>query len=525
MPNPVRILGYGVAMLTSLHLMAAMPSSAPVAPVKPYIVKSENGDRQDPYYWLRDDKRQAPDVLAYLNAENQYYQQYADQYKSLSKSLADEIIGRIKQDDSTVPVVKGDYSYYTRYEQGKEYPIYARKPKAGGAEQVMLNVNELAKGKDFYQIGNYQVSPDQQLLAYAEDTTGRRNYNLKVRDLRTGKDLTTTITGAEASIAWSADNSQLFYIEKDPQTLLGTKVRRHTLGQAVAKDEVLYEEKDSSFYMGVGNSADEKFVVIWLGSTVSNEMLVLKSDDKKGKFTAIAPRQRDFKYEVEHIDNRWVIMTDWDAPNYRLMTVNDDKIGDRSRWQPLLAHDDNIFIQGFALFNDYLAISERSDGLRRIRVMPWQAPEKAFYVKSDEAAYVTGFEMNAEQNTPLLRYTYTSLTTPASVYQLNMATGERTLLKQQEVLGDFDKADEVVDRTEARAEIERPGALLDDVHIQIPAAGHLTAVEDPDAVSHALLGWLALAADRPVLAALALTALLCARPLGGRTLPATGAAT
>lgn len=451
MPNPVRILGYGVAMLTSLHIMAAMPSSAPVAPVKPYIVKSENGDRQDPYYWLRDDKRQAPEVLAYLNAENQYYQQYADQYKSLSKSLADEIIGRVKQDDSTVPVVKGDYSYYTRYEQGKEYPIYARKPKAGGAEQVMLDVNSMAEDKDFYQIGNYQVSPNQQLLAYAEDTTGRRNYNLKVRDLRTGKDLTTAITGAEASIAWSADNSQLFYIEKDPQTLLGTKVRRHTLGQAVAKDEVLYEEKDSSFYMGVGNSADDKFVVIWLGSTVSNEMLVLKSDDKKGKFTAIAPRQRDFKYEVEHIDNRWVIMTDWDAPNYRLMTVKDNEIGDRSRWQPLLAHNPDVFIESFQLFTDYLVINERSNGLDRVRLMPWSDLSKAQYVESDEAAYVAKTDNNPEQNSQWLRYSYTSLTTPPSVYEMHMKTGERRLLKQQEVLGGFDKNNYQTERVWAKA--------------------------------------------------------------------------
>ncbi|MBU1619571.1 MAG: S9 family peptidase [Gammaproteobacteria bacterium] len=432
--------------------MAAMPSTAPVAPTKPYVVKSEHGDRQDPYYWLRDDKRQAPEVLAYLNAENQYYQQYADHYKTLNKTLADEIIGRVKQDDSTVPAIKGDYSYYTRFEQGKEYPIYARTAKAGGAEQVMLDLNLMAQGKDFYKIGNYQVSPDQQLLAYAEDTTGRRNYNLKVRDLRTGKDLPTVITGAEASLAWSADNSQLFYIEKDPQTLLGTKVRRHTLGQAVAKDELLYEEKDSSFYMGVGNSADDQYVVIWLESTVSNEMLVLKSDDTSGKFTSIAPRQRDFKYEVEHLDNRWVIKTDWDAPNYRLMTVTDDQIGDRSRWQPLLAHNPDVFIDSFQLFTDYLVINERSNGLDRVRLMPWSDLSKARYVESDEAAYVAKTDNNPEQNSQWLRYRYTSLTTPSSVYEMHMKTGEKRLLKEQEVLGGFDKNNYQTERVWATAQ-------------------------------------------------------------------------
>lgn len=182
------IVSGGMLMLSSLSLAAA-PAVAPVAEMKPYTVKSPHGDRQDPYYWLRDDKREAPEVLAYLTAENQYYQQYADQYKDLSKKLADEIIGRIKQDDSSVPAVKGNYSYYSRYETGKQYPIYARKPAKGGAEQIMLDVNKMAEGKDFYQIANYQVSPDEQLLAYAEDTTGRRNYNVKIRDLRTGKDL------------------------------------------------------------------------------------------------------------------------------------------------------------------------------------------------------------------------------------------------------------------------------------------------------------------------------------------------
>jgi len=218
----------------------------------------------------------------------------------------------------------------------------------------------------------------------------------------------------------------------------------------VAKDEVLYEEKDSSFYMGVGNSADDKFVVIWLGSTVSNEMLVLKSDDKKGKFTAIAPRQRDFKYEVEHIDNRWVIMTDWDAPNYRLMTVNDDQIGDRSRWQPLLPHDPDVFIESFQLFNDYLVINERSNGLDRVRLMPWADLSKAQYVESDEAAYVAKTDNNPEQNSQWLRYSYTSLTTPPSVYEMHMKTGEKRLLKQQEVLGGFDKNNYQTERVWAK---------------------------------------------------------------------------
>lgn len=439
------IMAFGVMQ------MAWADTAAPVAAQKPYLVKSPNGDRVDPYYWLRDDKRQAPEVLSYLNAENKYYQDYAAKYAALNKELETEIIGRVKQDDSAVPAVKGDYAYYSRFETGKQYPIYARKPKAGGAEQIMLDVNKMAEGKDFYQIGNYQVSPNQQLLAYAEDTTGRRNYTLKIRDLATGRDLPDTLTGMDASLAWSADSQSLFYIEKDKQTLLGNKVKRHQLGQDSSKDQLLYEEKDTSFYMGVGNSADDQYVVIGLDSTVSNEMLVLKSDDKSGKFQTVAPRQRDFKYDIEHLGNRWVIRTDWNAPNYRLMTVADDQIGDRARWQELLAHDPKVFIDSFQVFKDYIAVNVRHDGLNKVQVMPWADLNKARFIDSGEAAYVAYTNVNYQQDTEWLRYSYTSLTTPSSIYEMNMKTGEKRLLKEQEVLGGFDKNNYQTERVWATA--------------------------------------------------------------------------
>jgi len=444
------VLAAAVLQITAVAAATAT-ATAPIAAEKPYLVKSPHGDRNDPYYWLRDDKRAAPEVLAYLNAENQYYQQYAGKYPQLTKTLTDEIIGRIKQDDSSVPAVKGDYSYYTRYESGKQYPIYARKAKQGGTEQIMLDVNSMAAGKDFYQIGNYAVSPDQQLLAYVEDLNGRRSYTVKIRDLRTGKDLPDQITGAEASLAWSADSKQLFYVEKDPQTLLGNKIKRHTLGQAASTDQLLYQEKDNSFYIGVANSSDDQYVVISTSSTVSSEMLVLRSDDKSGQFKSLAPRQRDFQYEADHLGDRWIIKTDWDAPNYRLMAVKDTDIGDRTRWTELLAHDSNVFIDSFQLFADYLVLNERSDALDRVRLLPWADLTKAQYLASDEPAYVSRTDNNPEQNTDWLRYSYTSLTTPASIFELNMKTGEKRLLKQQEVLGGFDKNNYQTERVWATA--------------------------------------------------------------------------
>lgn len=442
-----------VAIL-SVPVMAssAVLTEAPRAAKVDFQVVSPHGTRNDPYYWLRDDTRSDPKVLAYLEQENAWYRQYSAGYQQLTTQLTEEIIGRVKQDDSSVPYRKGDYLYYSRYETGKEYPIYARKAASGGAEQVLLDVNQLAEGKDFYQVANLAISPDQQLLAYMEDLNGRRQYTLRVRDLRTGKELTDSLSGLSAAIAWSADSKQLFVVQNDPVTLLSNKVLRHTLGQDPAKAALVYEESDNSFYMWVSNSQDNRYVVIQLGSTVSDELRVLDAAKTDGQFQVLAPRQRDFKYGAEHLNGRWIIRTDWEAPNYRLMTVAADKIGDRTHWQPLLAHSEQIFIQNFELFNDYLAISERSDGLQRIRVMPWQDPSKAYYISSDEAAYVTGFDMNAEQNTTLLRYTYTSLTTPPSVYQLDMTSGEKTLLKQQEVLGGFDKANYVTERVWATAQ-------------------------------------------------------------------------
>ncbi|EJI86580.1 protease II [Alishewanella aestuarii B11] len=442
-----------VAIL-SVPVMAssAVLTEAPRAAKVDFQVVSPHGTRNDPYYWLRDDTRSEPKVLAYLEQENAWYRQYSAGYQQLTTQLTEEIIGRVKQDDSSVPYRKGDYLYYSRYETGKEYPIYARKAASGGAEQVLLDVNQLAEGKDFYQVANLAISPDQQLLAYMEDLNGRRQYTLRIRDLRTGQELTDSLSGLSAAIAWSADSKQLFVVQNDPVTLLSNKVLRHTLGQDPAKAALVYEESDNSFYMWVSNSQDNRYVMIQLGSTVSDEIRVLDAAKTDGQFQVLAPRQRDFKYGAEHLNGRWIIRTDWEAPNYRLMTVAADKIGDRTHWQPLLAHSEQIFIQNFELFNDYLAISERSDGLQRIRVMPWQDPSKAYYISSDEAAYVTGFDMNAEQNTTLLRYTYTSLTTPPSVYQLDMASGEKTLLKQQEVLGGFDKANYVTERVWATAQ-------------------------------------------------------------------------
>lgn len=450
------------ASCVSSFWLAAAEQPAPIAIQQPFTVSSAHGDRQDPYYWLRDDSRSSPTVLDYLHQENDYFTAYASKYQPLTDKLTREIIGRIKQDDSSVPYSKGDYSYYSRYEAGKEYPIYARKALKDGTEQVMLDVNTLAAGKDFYQVANWQVSPDQNLLAYLEDNSGRRQYTLKIRDLRTGNDLPDELSGLSGSVAWAADNQTLYVIQNDPVTLLSTTVLQHKLGNSPAQATALYREADNSYFLSVANSSDDNYVMINAGSTVSDEILVQDATKPASAFMALAPRQRDFKYSANHINGRWVINTDWNAPNFRLMSVAANNIGDRNNWQELVAHNDKVFIQDIELFDNYLAINERSDGLRRIRIMPWQSPDKAFYIAAEEAAYVTGFDVNPEQKTEWLRYSYTSLTTPNSVYRLNMKTGEKQLLKQTEVLGGFDKNNYATERVWATASdgVKVPVSLL-----------------------------------------------------------------
>lgn len=412
---------------------ATAESKAPVAKQIPYVVEAEFGSRQDPYYWLRDDERKAPEVLAYLEEENDYYDAYRADYSGLTGELEQEIIGRIKQDDASVPYTKGDYRYTTRYEEGKEYPIHTRTHIETGEEQILIDVNVLAEGQPYMAVSNMQVSPNQNLLAYVVDNNGRRQYELRIRDLTTGEDLPDRLTGLSASIAWAKDNETLFVIENDPQTLLSTRVLKHKLGKPADAAELVYEELDNTFYMSVYNTTDDEYVVINLNQTVSTEMRVLDANEPDGDFAVLAPRERDFQYNADHIDGRWIISTDWNAPNFQIMQVAADQIGDKNNWQPLIPHSSDVFINDFAVFQNYLALNERNNGLRHIRIIPWNDLDNSTVIASDEAAYVTRFERNVEQDTDVLRYAYTSLTTPNTVYAYNMATQERETLKATEV--------------------------------------------------------------------------------------------
>ena len=442
----------------------ATDATPPDAEKRPYVVKAPHGaERNDEYYWLRDDEREDGAMLAYLKAENAYADQVMAPLKPVEDRLYDEIVGRIKQDDSSIPARERGWWYYARYESGKDYPIHARRADAPGVdalsiqrsneagdfagEQVLLDVNALAEGKDYYSVGAYEISQDNTVMAWADDTNGRRQYTFRFRNLATGEDYPEQIRGTSGDLVFADDNRTVFYIENDPETLLTKRVKRHVIGTDPAIDEVVYEEADDSFYMGLERSRDDRYLLIGVSSTVSDELRYAPASDPR-EFTVLAPRERELEYSADHLGGRWVILTNADgARNFKLVQAPS---GSRSRgdWEDLVAHDADVFLENFELFDGFIALGERSDALERVRIL--RRDGSAEYVDADEPAYSMGLSANTEPGTTKLRYTYTSLTTPATTYELDTATSERIVLKQQPVIG-YDPSQYVTERVWATA--------------------------------------------------------------------------
>jgi oligopeptidase B len=418
-------------------------SSAPRPPVaeqRPYVVRSPNGDRTDEYYWLRDDTRKDPAVLEHLRAEHAYMKAMLAHTEGLQQALYDEIVARIRQDDSTVPYRKNGYWYYVRFEEGGEYPIHARKRGSLDApEELLLDGNEMAKGTSFFQIGNTDVTRDGKLLAYALDTVGRRQWNLRVKDLATGKTLPDEIRNAEQWMAWNAQGTAFLWIEKHPQTLLGFRVRKHVLGTDPASDPIVYEEQDPAFYLDVFPSRSDRFIYIKSKSTLTSEWRYADASDASLAFKVVAPRENGHEYDVDDLGDRFVIRTNLDALNFRIVSTPIGRSADRSTWRDLIAHRDDAFIHDFLTFDDFLAVEERSGALRKVRIKSWKDGKESL-VAAEEPSYTMSFGTNEEQGTSRIRYVYSSLTTPNTTYDLDVATGERQLMKRDPVLGDFDSA-------------------------------------------------------------------------------------
>jgi oligopeptidase B len=443
-----------IMMLSGMGLFACKENkksmSAEIKTVQPPIAEQRDtamtihGDtRIDKYYWMND--RNDPKVIAYLTAENEYLDTIMEPHKELRKKLYEEMRGRIMETDASVPYLKNGYYYYSRFEDKKEYPIYCRKKGSLEAtEEIILDVNVLATGHEYYQVGGMSVSPDAQWLAYGVDTVSRRQYTIHIKNLQTGEVLADAIPETSGSAAWASDNKTFFYIGKNPVTLREERVLRHVTGTAAQTDKEIFHEKDETFNVDVERSKSGKFIMIHSSSTVSTEYRVLDAAKPDGAFRIFEPRKRDHLYEVDHQDDKFYIVTNWDAVNFRLMQCGVEKTA-RDQWKEVIAHRTDVLLQGIELFSHHMVLSERKNGLAQLRVINSQTKED-YYLQFDEPAYVASISINPEFDTKTLRYSYTSMQTPVSTYDYDMDTKKNELRKRQEVLGGYNPKDYVTER-------------------------------------------------------------------------------
>ncbi len=423
-------------------------STPPMATQNPDSLEHHGNVRVDDYYWLN--QRDNPDVIEYLEAENEYAEAMTAHIKDLEDELFEEMRSRIKEDDSSVPYKLDDYFYYTRFEEGQEYPIYARRKGTMEApEEIMLDVNVMAEGQGFFSVSGVSVSSGQDILAFTQDTVGRRIYEVRFKNLTTGETLPEIISNVTSNIAWAEDNRTLFYTRQDPETLRWFQIYRHTLGSDPSEDELVYEETDEEFSSFVFKTKSKRFLMIGSQQTLSSEFRYLEAADPTGEFRVFAPRERDHEYDVDHFEDKFYVRTNYEAENFRLMEtpVTDTR---KQAWSELIPHREDVLLSSFEIFAGHLVLAERSEGLVRLRIIPWNGTEE-HYLDFGEPAYWAGIGTNPNFDTPILRYNYTSMTTPSSVIDYDMNTRESTLMKREEVLGGFDPNDYETERLWATA--------------------------------------------------------------------------
>lgn len=402
---------------------------------------SIHGDtRIDPYYWLN--QRENPEVIDYLKAENQYLDTMMAHTEELQDNLFEEIVGRIKKDESSAPYWDNGYYYYIRYEEGKEHPIYARKKGSlESEEEIMLNVNEMAEGHDYYQVTGVNVSPDNKWLAFGVDTLSRRIYTIHIKKLETGEVIQEQIENTTGGSVWANDNQTLFYSVKD-ETLRPFQIKKRLIG-GDQESKVVYTEEDSTFLTYIFKTTSRQYLVIGSSSTMTTEHRILDANKPEGEFKVFTPRERGIEYNIDHLDDQFYVLTNWDAENFRLMTSSEESTN-KSHWTELIPHRTDVLLQDFQPFKDFLAISERKEGLAKIRIR--FSEDKDHYVDFDEDAYMASLSVNKNPDTSVVRIQYTSLATPNTYYDYDVNNEELELVKQQEVLGDFDPADYQTER-------------------------------------------------------------------------------
>ena len=421
---------------------------APVAEKKIERLIAHGETRLDPYFWMN--QRKDPEVIDHLNKENAYREQIMSGTTALQETLFDEIKGRIKEDDRSVPYRLDGYYYYSRYETGQEHPMYCRKEgNMEAEEEVMLDVNELAKEHSYYDVGGLKVRPDKKMIAFSEDTLSRRIYTIRFKDLETGEIMEERIPNTSGNFVWANDNQTGFYSVKD-ESLRSYKIFRHRLGTDASEDVEVYHEADETFSTFVYRSKSKKYIIIGSGSTLSDEYRILPADQPLQEFQIFQERERGLEYQIAHFEDKWFVRTNLEgATNFRLMSCQEGTT-EKEHWTETIPHRHDVYLESFELFRDHLVLDERSNGLTRIRIIPWEGEEH--YLDFGEEAYSAGIGNNPEFDSQTLRYGYSSLTTPSSVLDYDMVDREKTLLKEYEIVGGYDKSEYQTQRIFAEAE-------------------------------------------------------------------------
>lgn len=428
-------------------------SNPPKAIKRPYTIEANNHRRIDPYFWLRE--RENPEVIEYLRQENEYLTIKMAATESLQQKLFEEMKSRIKEKDQSVPVKDGEYYYYTKYEEGNEYPVFCRKKGSLNAdEEVLLDGNILAKGQAYFQFGQIEVSDDHQLLAYSTDTVGRRIYTIYIKNLQTGELFSRNIPNVTGNFAWASDNRHLFYSKQDLETLRSYQILRHDL-QSPDQDQLVLQEDDETFDVFVSKSKSKKYLFIDGTASTSTEIYFLRADQPLEKFQSFHPREPKHEYDIVDAGDRFYILTNWEAQNFRIMEAPTAPTP-KSNWKELIAHRSDTLIEDFDIFRDFLVLEERTKGLPQIQIYD-RKNSNSFFIQYDDPTYVAAIDENAEFDSEWLRFSYESLTTPPSIYEINMRTKEKRLLKEKEILGGFDRRNYQSERLFASA---KDGTLI-----------------------------------------------------------------
>ena len=435
------LLNFSETKIKTLKNIIPSPKKVPVT------FEAHGVQRVDNYYWMRDDSREDPEVLNHLNSENDYLEDWFASGDDIREELFEEITARIPKKEDSIPVRLKNFEYFRRYEPGNEHGIYIRRRDKNSEEIILLDVNKLAKNKEFYQLANWSISPSENLMAYAEDLSGRRQYTLKFKDIESDLVFKNSIENTSGDMAWSADGKYLFYVLRDEETLLPYKLFRHEIGTSQEKDTLVYEEKDTTFYLSVGNTRSMDYVEINISSSTSSEVRLIKSSNPEMEPEIFLIREKDHLYSVDHdpASSRFLIESNWKATNFRLLETELYDLRDKEKWKELIPHRDEVLLQSVIPFPNHLVVMERENGLRNIKIIEKNS-QSVKTINFNDPTYTAYLASNPEYDNDRFYFGYSSMRTPDSLFSVKLSSGRKRLLKEAEVKGVFSSSDYKVDR-------------------------------------------------------------------------------